>query len=375
MPTLFRFFGSVCLLVWAAQAAAQQGPKAQQIFGSILGGYYDDASDLDLRKGDTGLGGAIGVGFTDNVALELSYLGFKPGVEVNSVRADGDLDLISLNMLYSIGNGKVWQPYLTFGGSYGKFKYDGLQGNQNEPIVNAGAGFFSNLTDRLAFRTDVRGLYHTDAGSFSPMATVGLTLMIGGAAPAPVVMAAAPADSDGDGVTDDRDACPNTPAGVSVDSRGCPLDSDGDGVPDYKDECPDTPAGAKVDARGCEIVVERPVSFNLTVEFGFDSAEITGVAFQEMLDLLKFLREYPSTSAVIEGHTDSRGAEDYNQDLSQRRAAAVVQALTNSGIAGSRLSPKGFGESRPVASNDTEEGRQKNRRVTVVVSGVTKKAN
>ena len=372
MPMFFRVIGSICLLAFAAQATAQQGPKAQQIFGSILGGYYDDASDLDLRKGGDGIGGAIGIGFTDNLAIELSYLEFKPGVKVDSVRGDGDLGLTSLNMLYSIGNGQSWQPYLTFGGGHGKFKYDGLQGNKNEPIVNVGAGFFTNLTPRVAFRTDVRGLYHTGAGSVSPMATVGLTFMIGGAKPAPVVMAAAPVDSDGDGVTDDRDACPNTPAGVSVDSRGCPLDSDGDGVPDYKDDCPNTPAGAKVNDRGCEIVIEKPVSFNLTVEFAFDSAEITGVAFQEMLDLLKFLREYPSTNAVIEGHSDSRGAEDYNLNLSQRRAAAVVQALTNSGIAGSRLSPKGFGESQPIASNDTEAGRQKNRRVTVVVSGVSK---
>ncbi|MCB1686832.1 MAG: OmpA family protein, partial [Pseudomonadales bacterium] len=272
----------------------------------------------------------------------------------------------------SIGPGVNWQPYLTAGAGRAEFRYDGLQDKEMDSLFNLGAGFFANLTERLAFRADVRGVNHNGADSFSPMATAGLSFILGGAKPAPMVAAPAPVDSDGDGVTDDRDGCPNTPAGVSVDARGCPLDSDRDGVPDHRDDCPNTPAGAKVDARGCEVVIEKPVSFNLTVEFGFDSAEITGVAFQEMLELLKFLREYPSTSAVIEGHTDSRGAEDYNQNLSQRRAAAVLEALTNSGIPRSRLSSVGYGESRPVASNDTDAGRAKNRRVTVVVSGVAR---
>ena len=172
-------------------------------------------------------------------------------------------------------------------------------------------------------------------------------------------------DTDGDGVPDGTDACPGTPAGVKVDARGCPLDSDGDGVPDYLDKCPDTPRGTKVDATGCPIAVAT--TFDLTVEFAFNSAEINDLSFRELRKAMTFLRENPTTKAVIEGNTDSKGADAYNQKLSERRAAAVKEVLVKSDIEGARLSTVGYGETKPVASNDTEEGRAKNRRVSIVV--------
>jgi OOP family OmpA-OmpF porin len=386
-------------LVWSSQGVAEGGPEKDQFFVSLLGGYYDEPSDLDLRRGDEKIGGALGWAPLDRWSVEAMYFDFEPEVEVGGVRADGDMEYWSLNLIGKIGNPENWQPYFTVGGGRADYEYDGLRRKTRDNLYNVGLGFFSNLTDWLAFRADVRGVYHNDADSVSPMATVGVTLMLGGTAEpkapsdydgdgvpddgdaCPGTPAGTPVDSrgcprerdgDGDGVMDDDDRCPGTPAGVSVDANGCPRDSDGDGVPDDRDACPDTPAGARVDQRGCEVQLERPVSFNLTVAFAFDSAEITGVAFQEMLELLRFLREYPSATAVIEGHTDSQGAEAYNQNLSERRAQAVVDALTNSGIARDRLAARGYGESRPIASNDTEQGRQQNRRVTVVVSGTTR---
>lgn len=363
---------AACLLGLTGQAAVAAGPEKDQFFVSLLGAYYQEPSDLDLIKGDGGVGAGLGWAFHDDWSVEALYFGLKPTYEVGGVRGTDDMDYWSINMIRNIGQGDGWQPYVTFGAGRADFRYDGLQDKERETLYNAGLGFFSNLSDRLLFRFDVRGVYHEDVSSFSPMVTTGLSLLLGSpaAAPAPAPAApAAPQDSDGDGVPDGTDRCPGTPAGVAVDATGCPLDSDGDGVPDYRDDCPNTPAGARVDERGCEVKLERPVSFNLTVEFAFDSAEITGVAFQEMLELLKFLREYPTSSAVIEGHTDSRGTDAYNQNLSERRAAAVLEALVNSGIARNRLTSRGYGESRPIASNDTEDGRQQNRRVTVVVSG------
>ena len=153
-------------------------------------------------------------------------------------------------------------------------------------------------------------------------------------------------DSDGDGVPDSRDRCPNTPKGVQVDEHGCPLDSDGDGVPDYLDKCPGTPKGAKVDKDGCEIMAD--VTIRTTADhFAFDSAELKPA--MEMLEII--------------GHTDSTGPEDYNQGLSERRAQAAADYLAGKGVAASKMTVKGMGESAPAHDNSTREGRAMNRRV------------
>lgn len=390
---------SLCVLTLAGHAYGAAGPQKNQVFVSGLGGFYGDPSKLDVRKGDEAFGGAIGWAFHDKWSVEAMFFDFATGVEVGGTRATGDMEFWSLNILRKLGGGKSWQPYGVIGGGRGDFDYKGLQPGTEEDMYSAGLGLFTNFSDRLMFRADVRGVYHDDADAFAPLATLGFSIAMGPTGPkapagpsdsdgdgvsdasdvcpgtpagTPVDARGCPRDSDGDGVADGSDRCPDTPAGVTVDKVGCPLDSDGDGVPDHRDACPNTPAGARVDERGCEVVLAKPVSFNLTVAFGFDSAEITGVAFQEMLELLRFLREYPSSTAVIEGHTDSQGAADYNQNLSERRAQAVVQALTNSGIERTRLTARGYGESKPIASNDTDAGRQQNRRVTVVVSGTSK---
>jgi OOP family OmpA-OmpF porin len=192
----------------------------------------------------------------------------------------------------------------------------------------------------------------------------------------PVDSDGCPKDSDGDGVNDDRDRCPDTPAGVPVDSDGCPRDSDGDGVYDYLDECPDTLDGVKVDEKGCAIMVKEKVSIELRVEFEFDSAVIKETHRDDIRKLAEFLKTYPETKAVIEGHTCNIGTEQYNLKLSLGRAESVRQRLAEYGIDSSRLEIIGLGETVPSADNKTEEGRKKNRRVFSVISTtVTKYQN
>ena len=171
-----------------------------------------------------------------------------------------------------------------------------------------------------------------------------------------------PLDSDGDGVTDDKDQCPGTPRGTPVNASGCPLDSDGDGVLDGADKCPDTPRGQKVNAEGCHVI------FSLEgVNFAYDSAELTSGATSKLNEGVAMLKANADIKVMIEGHTDSRGSDEYNMSLSQRRAESVVNFLTSNGIAASRLSSAGRGEGSPVASNDTDEGRAQNRRVDFVI--------
>jgi outer membrane protein OmpA-like peptidoglycan-associated protein/outer membrane protein W len=173
-----------------------------------------------------------------------------------------------------------------------------------------------------------------------------------------------PLDSDGDGVPDSIDQCPNTPAGVMVDAVGCPLDSDKDGVPDYLDKCPGTPPGLKVDANGCEI--EELVLTG--VNFETASARLTPESSEILDKVVATLRLRPQASAEIHGYTDSRGSDAYNQRLSEQRAGAVLHYFVEQGIPSAHLSAKGFGKADPVASNATIEGRLQNRRVTVQFS-------
>lgn len=179
-------------------------------------------------------------------------------------------------------------------------------------------------------------------------------------------------DTDGDGVVDEKDHCPDTPAGAPVDAVGCPTDSDWDGVPDYMDKCPDTPTGAEVDEVGCEVKPVVMMKTTLGINFAFDSATVTSAYGTDVAEIARVMKEVPEATLTIEGHTDSVGPEAYNMDLSQRRADAAKALLVDEGISSDRIEAVGYGESRPIADNATSEGRRMNRRVDALVHGVAK---
>lgn len=164
-----------------------------------------------------------------------------------------------------------------------------------------------------------------------------------------------PLDSDGDGVFDYMDKCPGTPANVDVDSDGCPLDSDGDGVYDHLDQCPGTPAMATVNDSGCWIINN--------LHFNTGKAVIKSSSYKTLADVAKVLKANPDLRVEVQGHTDSRGREDRNMRLSQARAESVLKHLVNKGISADRMVPHGYGQSQPIADNETAEGRATNRRV------------
>lgn len=179
---------------------------------------------------------------------------------------------------------------------------------------------------------------------------------------APVDANGCPLYSDGDGVPDYLDKCPGTPSGVKTDDDGCPLDSDGDGVPDYLDKCPNTAAGAKVDKDGCPPSGDT-LAIVTNVNFDFDSAKIRSDSQAKLNRVVSILKANPAVRVRVEGHTDSTGPEKYNLGLSYRRAESVKGYLEGKGIAGNRLSVVGFGETKPLVSNRTGAGRAVNRRV------------
>ncbi len=135
-----------------------------------------------------------------------------------------------------------------------------------------------------------------------------------------------------------------------------PMDSDGDGVTDDKDKCPNTPKGATVDERGCW-------TYAAVVLFDFNKSKIKPEA-QPMLDeAVAILEKNPEINVAIDGHTDNTGPAAYNMTLSEKRAKAVMGYLVDKGVNAERLTMKGFGLTKPAASNDTKAGRAKNRRV------------
>lgn len=271
--------------------------------------------------------------FNDAWAAEVVYA-YENDAEFKSGGPDMEVTNWQLGMLHYwgsyIGEPLRLRPYLAL--SAGEIKLEADDFDTVETTINIGGGVRWMLGDRLGVRLDARNIHSIDENENDILVTAGLNFYMGKVKADPVETA--PLDSDGDGVTDDRDRCPGTPAGTRVDADGCPLP------------------------------VAQVASIKLKVNFAFDSDVVQEQYFSDLSELAEFLKRFDDLQVDVEGHTDSIGPEDYNQQLSQRRAKAVVDMLVNQyGIEASRLEPKGYGESQPVASNDTEEGRAENRRV------------
>jgi outer membrane protein OmpA-like peptidoglycan-associated protein len=159
-------------------------------------------------------------------------------------------------------------------------------------------------------------------------------------------------DQDEDGVHDRRDRCPDTPKGTEVRHNGCPL-------PQYPEAAP-APQPTPQD----EVIVLSDLG---EVQFAFDSAKLTPAAMATLDSVMDKLKGADVQAIRVDGHTDSVGSDAYNQGLSERRAASVVDYLVGHGVPADKLTSQGFGESRPMVDNDTDEGRAQNRRVEIMV--------
>ncbi len=216
-------------------------------------------------------------------------------------------------------------------------------------------------------------------------------------------------DSDGDGVGDASDICPGTPRGIQVNNYGCPPDTDRDGLIDHDETTryktdpvnwdtdgdglgdgeevnryktnplnTDTDGGTALDGHEVLVALTNPLDAKddvkellckfLNVNFEFDSDVVKFIYFEDIEKIVGFMKEFPDLILNIEGHTDNVGEVGYNLDLSLRRAINVASIISKKyGINQDRISGKGYGESKPIATNDTEEGRARNRRIEAKV--------
>lgn len=283
-----------------------------------------------------------------------------------------DAQTYRLEGIVNLDYGSPVLPYLAIG--YTKLDQDPLFSEDEDDMMSVGGGIKYKVGN-VRISGDVRALHSWDNEDTDYTAGVSIGYLFAAAEPPPEEPKAVElGDADGDGVYDENDQCPGTPAGVEVDSVGCPSDSDRDGVPDYLDKCPGTPFGARVDSEGCPEKLKETITRRLDIKFETAKAFVQPQFYPQIEAVAQIMREYVNTTVTVEGHTDSVGAADYNQKLSQQRADAVREVLISQfGIDPARLIAIGYGETRPIASNDTPMGRQENRRVEAVVTATVEK--
>lgn len=229
-----------------------------------------------------------------------------------------------------------------------------LENNEDSPIFNYGIGLRYDIPYYgIALKSDIRHLITTKNSQNDFMYTLGIGMPIGKKyndeikAKIPKI---------------EEKQVEEKPLIVSPEIKEINNDQDGDGIINNLDKCPNTTAGVKVNSEGC---VE---TINLNINFDNNSAEIKDIYNSKITEFANLLKTNPSMTAVIEAHTDSKGSDAYNLNLSNKRANSVVNSLKNYGIESSRLKAVGYGESQPIATNDTEIGKAKNRRVTALIN-------
>ena len=400
---------SVFLLPLSAQAEIKAGSVEVTPFGGY--NFFEKRQNLEDQPL---VGGRLGYNFTNSFGIEGTWEFMKSYVDNKNLRFsregqftrpinDVSITQFSLDLVYHFMPESVFNPYIV--GGYGIAHYSPKINNKNMSVVNFGLGAKYWVAEHVALRADVRDNMVLDESIHNVETTLGVVFAFGGeskkaAAPLPVdsdndgvtdnldkcpgtpagVKVDAngcPLDSDKDGVTDDLDKCPNTPAGVKVGPDGCPPDSDHDGVTDDLDKCPGTPEGVKVDKDGCPPVIVVPAQVKaaaaerfcskpavLAINFDSDKTDIKPRYHDELKTVGDFLSYFPNAKGEISGHTDSTAGNAHNQSLSERRAESVEKYIsTTFKVNKGRITTKGYGEAKPVASNKTKAGRAKNRRI------------
>ena len=344
----------------------------------LLGYHYvDGISKTEDKQGeqfrgthqdnDLYTGAGIGIELTPTIALELEYGETdSDALNSNGNKDNGgwDFEQKSYSGNFTIGTetfsgytNSPFKPYVLIGAGQSKTSMafdDGSKATSKDTIGNLGLGAYYRINDALSLRGEGRAIYNFDNDWWEGLALAGLNVVLGGhlAPAAPVV-----------------EPTPVEPAPVILIDG----DDDQDGVLNSVDKCPGTPLNVVVDADGCprEITADDALRMELRVFFDNDKTVIKDQYKPEIQKVAEKMSEYPNSTASIEGHASKTGpSARYNQRLSEARANAVKSMLVNQfGVAPQRISTVGYGYDRPIADNNTAEGRAMNRRVYAIITG------
>ena len=308
---------TVGLVVGAAIAASSMSALAAGKAGSVEVEAFADRYFTDSMYGlndGTLVGGSLGYFVSDNTLLNIG-LGKYKNLEVDEANGeDVKGKLAQVEAVYHFGTGNVL-PYISAGLAHQELKADSDNTDDRTTMAMAGVGIKNYLNENFFVKAGVDALYGFDHGNTEWQAGVGL--------------------------------------GINFGSKSEPVAE---------------PAPAPAPAPAPEPAPEmQSVRVELDVLFDFDKDTIRPEFRQDIQSLAEFMKTYPSVTTTVEGHTDSVGSDSYNQNLSERRANAVREALISEGVDGSRVSSAGYGEARPIADNATDEGRAMNRRVEAEV--------
>ncbi|DAB35645.1 MAG TPA: flagellar motor protein MotB [Sulfurospirillum cavolei] len=304
-----------------------------------IGGVQPEGN-LDLKEQLT-YGLRFGVNL-DNTIFDQFELGYdrSDNVDYKIGNDSTDFNRYYGNLVKEYKMSPEMALYALVGIGYEDVKNEQFE-NRDSMFAQYGGGVKYWVTDNFALKAEVRHGIKFHGGDNNLFYTLGFVVPFDAKTapvvaakpevkPAPVVAPAAPKDSDGDGVYDDKDKCPNTPKGTVVDADGC----------------------TKI--------------IRLHVKFDFDKSTVKPEYMPEIQKVADFMKQNPGYNVVLEGHTDSKGSDAYNMKLSDQRAKAVAKALSTLGVSGAKVTTEAFGESKPVATNDTEAGRAENRRVDAI---------
>ena len=358
--------------------------------------FFENTREFEDNGGfsiddEVNLGLGFGYHFNPNWAVEVNYS--ETDTEVEDVDNDLRVQQLKLDGFYHFDNfADNMGFYIPFGIGEQKYNPD-IGDSQDETSVNVGVGYRYMPFDHVYFRTDFRAVYGDEDNTVDGIANLGIVFLFA-SSPAEKQYTALVSDDDRDGVENQNDQCPNsaegvavddkgceilfdsdqdgvidkedscadTPAGAAVDAKGCPVDSDEDGVADYMDKCEKTAKGVTVDEGGCPIKEDR--QFNLNVTFENASNQIKAGSYSKIDELGQIMNYHKDLSLTIYGYTDSSGPAAFNQQLSEKRAESVKQAIVSRhNIDPARITAVGKGEADPVADNSTAAGRAQNRRV------------